>query len=55
MEKIHPITQPTERQLLDMIRRSMMICDPHAAMQLKSSTNHSSKNRPSSTSKNQAA
>jgi hypothetical protein len=39
MEKIHPTTQQTEKQLLTLIRRSMMICDPHAAMQRKSAFN----------------
>jgi hypothetical protein len=39
MEKIHPITQQTEKQLLALIRRSMMIYDPHAAMQRKSNFN----------------
>jgi hypothetical protein len=35
MEKIHPTTQQTEKNLLALIRRSMMICDPHAAIQHK--------------------
>lgn len=39
MEKIHPTTQQTEKQLLTLIRRSMMICDPHTAMQRKSNFN----------------
>jgi len=39
MEKIHPTTQQTEKQLLALIRKSMMICDPHAAMQRKSAFN----------------
>jgi len=39
MEKIHPTALQTEKQLLALIRRSMMICDPHAAIQHKSSFN----------------
>jgi len=39
MEKIHPTALQTEKQLLAMIRRSMMICDPHAAIQGKSAFN----------------
>ena len=39
MEKIHPTTQQNEKQLLALIRRSMMICDPHAAIQHKSTFN----------------
>ena len=54
MEKIHPITRPTEHQLLDMIRKSMIICDPHVAMQRKSTFNLS-KYRQTVISKNQAA
>ena len=39
MEKIHPNNQPNEKQLLALIRRTMMICDPHASIQRKSSFN----------------
>jgi hypothetical protein len=39
MEKIFPTAIQTEKQLLSLIRRSMMICDPHAAIQHKSSFN----------------
>ncbi len=39
MEKIHPTTLQTEKQILALIRRSMMICDPHASMQRKSTFN----------------
>ena len=39
MEKIHPTTVLNERQLLTQIRRSMMICDPHASIQRKSAFN----------------
>jgi hypothetical protein len=39
MEQIHPITQQTEKQLLSLIRRSLMICDPHAAVHQKSNFN----------------
>lgn len=54
MEKIHPTTQPTEKQILTAIRRSMMICDPHAAMNRKSTFNME-KFRMTVTSKKQAA
>ncbi len=54
MEKIHPTTQPTEKQILKEIRRSMMICDPHAAMNRKSTFNME-KFRMTVTSKKQAA
>jgi hypothetical protein len=40
MEKILPTALNSEKQLLSLIRRSMMICDPHAAIQHKSSFNH---------------
>ncbi|CAN5387503.1 hypothetical protein BH11BAC1_BH11BAC1_27860 [soil metagenome] len=36
MEKIHPTTVLNEKQLLSLIRKSLMICDPHAAIQRKS-------------------
>ena len=39
MGKIHPTTQPTEKQILNAIRKSMMICDPHSAMNRKSNFN----------------
>jgi hypothetical protein len=39
MEKIHPTALQTEKQLLALIRRSMMICDPHASIQGKSAFN----------------
>jgi|GEM_PF-4167362 len=39
MEKIHPTTLSNEKQLISLIRKSMMICDPHAAMQRKSNFN----------------
>jgi len=54
MEKIHPTNQQTEKQLLALIRRSMMICDPHAAMQRKSNFNIE-RYRITVMSKNQAA
>jgi hypothetical protein len=39
MEKIHPSTKQTEKQLLALIRKSMVICDPHVTMQRKSGFN----------------
>ena len=39
MEKIHPTTRQTEKQLLALIRKSMIICDPHASAQRKSNFN----------------
>ena len=39
MEKIHPTTQQNEKQLLALIRKSMVICDPHAAIHRKSAFN----------------
>lgn len=38
MEKIHPTTRQTEQQILAQIRRSLLIADPHAAMQRKPNT-----------------
>ena len=55
MEKIHPTTIQTEKQLLSLIRRSMMICDPHAAIQHKQSAFNLDKFKMAVLAKKQAA